>query len=610
MRIYDDSWISDRRRAVIVPQHGSAEKIAEGKQLFDAPTLIFQTTISNIPKEIAGERFLFTDSFANIGMTVKKGGWMLIVVEREPDIPTPNDISFYLNHQLGGIFRKVADFDEGELMPGWQTPLSLVGAYINEGTDFQSAIIRGALSVVMAEIDPDYVPIKQTEMVEENLRLSRVPSQYISGDALREDMEYYRPYNRGYQACPAITHTANGTLYAAVMADPFGRTFCGGENYYGYIPILRSHDGIHWENPITVFDPDKDGPRRVYEPILFADGDRLYLVYSYQVGIESNYAGTISSWITHCDNPESDAPVWSEPRMMFEGMLDHPPIKASDGKWYCTPYFSKHFMKEYYSEECLDRGVGARLYKSDDLESFEYICTTEGADESTSEPMLCETNGELLIIERCELGSRYNRAPLVDPAAWQGFKMLHYDNRDNESPVMQSVYSRNFIYKLSSGNLLLTYHDNDTKTRDNLTVAMSPDGGITWPYKLLIDSRLHSSYAVITEMENGDIIIIYDQGRGRTVRPGTSEILSVRLREEDIIAGAPVTERAVLKRLVSRYEEAPREECFNEQYLAAERILAAHPEAKEEIEKAVVAAKAVPNLENYLALCQTCDKFI
>jgi len=125
MKIYNGEWITDRRRAVITPQHGSAERIAEGKQLFDAPTLIFQSTLGNIPEELKGESFLYTNSFANIGLTVKRDGWMFIVVEHEPDVPTPSDISFYLNHQLGGIFKKVADFDEGELIPGWQAPLSL-----------------------------------------------------------------------------------------------------------------------------------------------------------------------------------------------------------------------------------------------------------------------------------------------------------------------------------------------------------------------------------------------------------------------------------------------------------------------------------------------------
>ena len=118
MKIYDDSWISDRRRSVIVPQHGCAEEIAEGKHLFDMPSMMFHTTIGNIPESLKGEKFLFTDSFSNIGMTVKKSGWMLIIVENEPETPTPNDISFYLNLRIPGVFKKVADFDEGELIPG------------------------------------------------------------------------------------------------------------------------------------------------------------------------------------------------------------------------------------------------------------------------------------------------------------------------------------------------------------------------------------------------------------------------------------------------------------------------------------------------------------
>lgn len=76
----------------------------------------------------------------------------------------------------------------------------------------------------MADIDPSYVPVKQTERIEENLRLSYVPTGYLSGDALKAYMEYYRPRERGYQACPALARTENGTLYAAMMCDPFGKT--------------------------------------------------------------------------------------------------------------------------------------------------------------------------------------------------------------------------------------------------------------------------------------------------------------------------------------------------------------------------------------------------
>ncbi len=611
MKIYDDSWISDRRRAVVVPQHGCADTIAEGKHLLDIASMMFHTTIGNIPEGLAGENFLFTDSFSNIGMTVKKSGWMLIVVEQEPETPTPNDISFYLNLRIPGTFKKVADFEEGELLPGWQTPLSLLGGFVPEGTDFQSAIIRGALSVVICDIDPDYVPIKQTEMVEENLRLSMLPCGYLSGEALAADMEYYRPYNRGYQAVPTIAHTPNGTFYVAIMADPFGKTFCGGENYYGYIPILRSCDGINWDNPITVFDPDKDGPSRVYDPALFTVGDRLYLIYTQQVGIESNYSGRQGQWITYCDNPESDAPVWSEPKRMFDGFYRDVPIKASDGKWYFANYFSRHAMPEYYTEESLARGNGPRIYASDDLEKFEYVCTPEGGESDTGEASIVETaEGELMLVERNSLGTRYNRARLASPDKWDGYKLLRYDNNDENSDIMQTVYSLNNIKRLASGNLVLTFHDNNTKIRDNMAIALSKDGGVTWPYKLMLDTRVHTSYAMIDEMENGDIIIIYDQGRGRTVRPGSSEILYARLREEDIIAGKPVTPRAVLKRLVSRYEEAPREDTFIEQYAAAERIMVAHPEAKDDIEKAIAAAKTACTLENYLSLCETCDKYI
>ena len=607
MIIYNDEWIKDRRRATVIPQHGCADNITEGKRLFDAPTLLFQSTAGNVPKELENEPVLFTDSFLNIGMQVTKAGWVLIVIEREPEVATPDHFTFYLNHQVGG-FKKLADFEDGELLPAWQAPLSLWGKYCEVGTDFQSAVIRGALSVFLVDIDESYTPQKPQQLVEENLRLSYLPSKHITGDELKDDMEYYRPYNRGYQACPTVTSSKNGTLFAAIMADPYGKTFCNGENYYGYIPIMRSRDGINWENPITVFDPDKEGPMRVYEPVLWFDGDRLYLSYSFQVGHESNYSGMIGTWITYCDNPEDEAPIWSEPKLCFEGMTDDTPVKAANGKWYWISYFSRHFMKEYYTEEQLERGNGQRVYVSDNLLDWDYICSIEDSEDSTSENSMIEvSDGTFLIVERHESGTRYNTISVDNPRIRAGYKILRYDNRDEQSPQMQNVYSRNCLYKLNSGNIILTYHDNDTRTRNNLTVALSKDGGITWPYKLLLDARLHSSYAFITQTPNNDIHIIYDQGRGRSVRPGSSEILIARLTEEDIIAGKCVTPRSVIKRLVSRYEECPREDTLKEQLLAAERIMAANGD-NENIKKAISAVKENYTLDTYIALCEACDK--
>ena len=66
MKIYNDSWITDRRRAVVVPQHGCADTIAEGKHLFNLASMMFHTTIGNIPEGLSGENFLFTDSKHNI----------------------------------------------------------------------------------------------------------------------------------------------------------------------------------------------------------------------------------------------------------------------------------------------------------------------------------------------------------------------------------------------------------------------------------------------------------------------------------------------------------------------------------------------------------------
>lgn len=133
------------------------------------------------------------------------------------------------------------------------------------------------------------------------------------------------------------------------------------------------------------------------------------------------------------------------------------------------------------------------------------------------------------------------------------------------------------------------------------------NGGKTFKHKLLLDERPLSSYPQIIENKKDEYVIIYDQGRIRPKNEDGSEILVAKVTKADIMAGKIVTPSSYLKRLVSRYGNAPREDSFLEQINMAERIIKEKPQAEKALKNAINMAKQ-RNLESYKSLCLACEE--
>lgn len=78
--------------------------------------------------------------------------------------------------------------------------------------------------------------------------------------------------------------------------------------------------------------------------------------------------------------------------------------------------------------------------------------------------------------------------------------------------------------------MLMVFHDATTRTM--LTAYLSVDGGKSWQYKLLIDSRSYVSYPDTIITGDGTIYVIYD--RNRTT---DREIYMTTFTVSDVIAG-------------------------------------------------------------------------
>lgn len=81
--------------------------------------------------------------------------------------------------------------------------------------------------------------------------------------------------------------------------------------------------------------------------------------------------------------------------------------------------------------------------------------------------------------------------------------------------------------------------------RSKLTAWLSEDEGKTWHGGLMLDERAGITYPDAIQQPDGSIIATYDRER----RP-LGEIYMARFREEDILAGKPVSPDTRLKHLI------------------------------------------------------------
>jgi len=612
MKIINDINSFSKTLSLVIPNQGVSKTIAEGENLFNEPTLKFQSILGKIPDILKNKKFVFAN--LSTGLTIRTVGFgSLFVLAETQNQEDWSNIGYRLKNRFPQSFKIIAEFEPNELLIGNDIGLTLYGIEIVKEHEHINFIAPGELAVVIADIDPAYSPTSETQdkqLFEECMRLSTTPIPPYYGKALKDD-EYYKAESRGGQCCPTITMSNNGTLFAAFFCNPLGKISIGGENNDTYGQVVRSFDGgITWEDPLMVIDPDKEGPARIFDLMLWSSEDKKRIFFSYTLAASPNsiIGGKMGTWITYTDNPEDATPDWSTPIRVFDGVAASKPIKTSDGNWYWATSFWAGVEKQYFDLSKPECRFGMHLYRSKDSLNWEHLCHIKGCNDELSEPALVENEkGKIMLIKRRWDGTRYLTANLNDLTKWSESKEFRYDNNDETSLQMNLADSRIHIEKLPSGNLIFVYHDIQECKRCMLTAALSCDGGITWPHKLLLEERNRTSYPIAQVNEKGEILIIYDQGRTRRNAQEGNEILYARIREEDIKAGKLIHPRSVLKRLVTRYGLAPKEDSFKALF---DRISEEMLSKNQKLKTAFATAKENPTLENYLNLCKFFDENI
>ena len=264
--------------------------------------------------------------------------------------------------------------------------------------------------------------------------------------------------------------------------------------------------------------------------------------------------------------------------------------------------FTRHIRKACFKEEL--KLFGVYFLKSEDGYNYTELCHVSNADSNISEPSLVEyEKGKILLTERTEKGMFFMRSTLKNINFWTEPKPMRFDEN---SRMMSNVASRNAARCYKENEVLVAFNDTTSCKRENLTVALSFDGGKTFKNKLLLDERIMSSYPQIIE-DNGGFTVIYDQGRIRYKKEGGSEILVAHFTKEDILAGEFISHASFKKRLVSRYGNGPREDSFICEIERANRIIKENPQCEAELNQVITLTKD-QSLESYKKLCKANEK--
>ena len=337
----------------------------------------------------------------------------------------------------------------------------------------------------------------------------------------------YAKEARQFEGIPGIEVARSGRLWATWYS---GGPDEGSENYA--LLVTSNDGGISWSPPLAVVDPA--GDVRAFDPGLWLDPlGRLWWYWSESKTHPDNpcYDGRAGVWAMLCDNPDDNAPSWSEPRRLCNGIMMNKPMVTSDGAWlFPVAVWGKReplleaLRAEQYSNvlESLDNGETFRIKGGADVPGREF-----------DEHMVVELRDQTLwmaVRTRYGIGQSFSKD---GGNTWS----------PGEPSLLKGPSSRFFLRRLRSGRLLFIGHDSGVSAADResdvwagrsrLKAWLSEDDGKTWKGGLMLDEREHVSYPDAAEDSAGRIYAVHDRERQKL-----REILLSRFHEDDVLVGS------------------------------------------------------------------------
>lgn len=378
----------------------------------------------------------------------------------------------------------------------------------------------------------------------------KIPPALLAAVIKRPSLPEEYPQNRKFQGIPSIAALpGNGGLFATWYAGGTGE---GPDNY---VIIARSHnDGLSWEDPFFIIRHE-DKNIRCFDPNIWCDPEgKLWIFWaqSYSLKVGNTSDGRAGVWASYSSNPNGEAPQWSPPCRIANGVMMNKPVILSNGEWAFPTALWRGNMEKFgiqKAPEELQKEVLSNITISPDQgKTFFFRGGADVPERSFDENMIVEKkDGTLQMLVRTDYG--------VGESLSRDMGKTWSPGRNSG---ISSPNSRFYVGRLASGNLLLVHNEDDSsldykqrpwRPRRNLSARISLDDGSTWQGgSLLLDERVNTSYPDAFQAEDGSIYIIYDYER---YKGGT--VLMAKITQEDILAGKIVSENSFLKRVISFY---------------------------------------------------------
>jgi len=335
--------------------------------------------------------------------------------------------------------------------------------------------------------------------------------------------EDYQVSSRLFQSMAKI-QVVGSRIYAGWITG--GDTEPSIDNYL--VICYSDDDGKTWVDPYMIIDHDLYDEVSIGNSALFLDDSGKFWIMYYKKG-----AGLYAITSTNADSENIDDVEWSKETFINDYGSENRPTILSTGEWLYTSRNNDDKQKVpvissvNHGKNFFTKGNAMSSVSAD------YKFAGESA-------IIEKENGVLVLYSRIEAYGGIERYYSYDEgASWT-------KSQANLPHPLHGPGSRFVMIKLPSGNWLFVTNDSED-SRCNLTAYLSKDEGETWTDGLLLDPRLGAEYPDASFDSEGNIYVIYDQGR-----TNEREIRVCKFTEKDLEASKFVSEQSLDKVIITK----------------------------------------------------------
>lgn len=352
----------------------------------------------------------------------------------------------------------------------------------------------------------------------------------------------YRLSGRVYQATATIERSGPSRYWSAWRADNQTAAEAPGNfvvlaysddnnasvNEYGYFTFTAADDP---DNPLPI-EQRAGRDKHLVDPMLWRDPEgRLWLFFGV-MGNNKHFDGVQGTWAVICQSPNAEFPVWGQPfRLSYFGDPRHPVLV--NGKWYLAVdgwRFSAEYPPLYMQH------VGPHIYEFDWRNQKLKHVSQLPPNNGTGYSGFFETEFVQLADGRVMALLRWTAGDSGVLVSYSSDLMKTWTPWVNYLVLAPAASSRIWLGRSPSGRLLVVWN-NDTN-RLALTLGLSDDDGVTYPYRIQLEpnSAGQLTYPVVAFGDNGEIFIEYDNQR----TSGKRQIHIAKVIEQEVVAGTSI----------------------------------------------------------------------